>query len=65
MRRRLMTTASDVAEYGVSDPLFVRGHGIINAAAALDEPVCYADCDPSTREGVLDLFDFLCFVNSF
>ena len=26
---------------------------------------CYADCDPSTGFGVLDIFDFLCFQNSF
>jgi len=26
---------------------------------------CYADCDQSTGVGVLDLFDFLCFQNSF
>ena len=27
--------------------------------------ICYADCDPSTGIGVLDVFDFLCFQNSF
>ncbi len=26
---------------------------------------CYADCDPSTGPGVLDIFDFLCFGNRF
>ena len=26
---------------------------------------CYADCDPSTGVGVLDIFDFLCFGNLF
>jgi uncharacterized membrane protein len=26
---------------------------------------CYADCDQSTGAGVLDIFDFLCFQNSF
>ena len=26
---------------------------------------CHADCDQSTGGGVLDLFDFLCFQNSF
>ena len=26
---------------------------------------CYADCDQSTGIGVLDIFDFLCFQNSF
>ncbi len=28
-------------------------------------PSCYADCDQSTGVGVLDIFDFLCFQNSF
>jgi hypothetical protein len=28
-------------------------------------PTCYADCDQSTGEGNLDVFDFLCFQNSF
>ncbi len=67
MRERLMTTASDFVQNGYSDPLFVRGHGIIDAAAALNEapPPCYADCDQSTGAGVLDLFDFLCFQNAF
>jgi len=31
----------------------------------LETPPCYADCDPSTGVGILDLFDFLCFQNSF
>lgn len=26
---------------------------------------CYADCDPSTGVGILDIFDFLCFGNRF
>jgi hypothetical protein len=26
---------------------------------------CYADCDPSTGPGILDIFDFLCFGNRF
>ncbi len=29
------------------------------------ESSCYADCDPSTGAGVLDIFDFLCFQNAF
>ena len=31
----------------------------------LDGAPCYTDCDQSTGIGVLDLFDFLCFQNSF
>lgn len=26
---------------------------------------CYADCDISTGRGVLDIFDFVCFLNRF
>ena len=26
---------------------------------------CYADCDPSTGRGVLDMFDFICFQSAF
>ncbi len=29
------------------------------------QPNCYADCDQSTGAGNLDIFDFLCFQNSF
>jgi len=29
------------------------------------EAPCYADCDTSTGKGILDIFDFLCFQNSF
>ncbi len=28
-------------------------------------PACYPDCDSSTGQGVLDIFDFLCFGNRF
>ena len=33
--------------------------------ARYDDSYCYADCDQSTGAGVLDLFDFLCWQNSF
>ncbi len=33
--------------------------------AKYSEALCYADCDQSTGPGVLDIFDFLCFQNSF
>ena len=32
---------------------------------AVIDVCCYADCDQSTGVGVLDIFDFLCFQNSF
>lgn len=31
----------------------------------IGEVPCYADCDPSTGPGVLDIFDFLCFQQRF
>jgi Beta-propeller repeat len=37
----------------------------INASFPELPSVCYADCDQSTGIGVLDVFDFLCFQNSF
>jgi Bacterial Ig domain len=43
-----------------------------NSSDGSDRPItilpgsgCYADCDASTGAGVLDIFDFLCFQNSF
>ncbi len=36
-----------------------------SAIARITTSVCYADCDQSTGGGVLDVFDFLCFQNSF
>ncbi len=37
----------------------------IQKYAAYCVDACYADCDNSTGPGVLDIFDFLCFGNSF
>jgi sugar lactone lactonase YvrE len=46
--------------------LFARGNGLARPNDLLIMPiVCYADCDQSTGAGVLDVFDFLCFQNSF
>jgi len=42
MRAALFATASDQVANGQPDPLFVRGHGVINAAAAA-LPLCDAD----------------------
>jgi outer membrane protein assembly factor BamB len=41
----------------------VRGIAVTKFASLVDG--CYADCDQSTGAGVLDVFDFLCFQNSF
>ncbi len=52
--------------------LYIAGDGRNNAtgedeALLWSRPLnpCYADCDTSTGVGVLDLFDFLCWQNSF
>jgi large repetitive protein len=37
----------------------------VNVLRNVGEFVCYADCDKSTGAGVLDVFDFLCFQDSF
>jgi PQQ-like domain len=46
-----------------SDPAGIRGMSVMKFASLVDG--CYADCDQSTGVGVLDVFDFLCFQNSF
>jgi Metallo-peptidase family M12B Reprolysin-like len=38
---------------------------ISNRNFSVKPSACYADCDQSTGAGVLDIFDFLCFQNSF
>jgi len=47
--------------------LAVANYNSNNVSVLLNESPwpCYADCDQSTGVGVLDLFDFLCFQNSF
>ncbi|MFG0285271.1 MAG: S8 family serine peptidase [Phycisphaerales bacterium JB039] len=63
LRDAVFTTASEWVATGSFDPEYVRGYGIIDAAgaaAALD--TCYPDCN---GDGILDLFDFLCFQNQF
>jgi serine protease AprX len=63
LREAVFATASEWIATGAFDPQYVRGYGIIDAAAAAGEfDTCYADCDGS---GALDFFDFLCFQNLF
>ncbi len=38
-------------------------YGMVGDVTVLES--CYADCDKSTGNGVLDIFDFLCFQDSF
>jgi hypothetical protein len=49
----------DTCDLAGGSSLDVNGNGVP------DECECYADCDQSTGVGVLDLFDFLCFVNAY
>ncbi|HYE03515.1 MAG TPA: S8 family serine peptidase [Phycisphaerales bacterium] len=49
MRTFLTTTASDFAATGTTDPLFIRGYGIVNAAAALDRD-CNANGVPDPQD---------------
>jgi plastocyanin len=46
---------------------FDKGNGMAGGMAGTItvEAGCYPDCDTSTGPGVLDIFDFLCFQNSF
>ncbi|MCE7973777.1 MAG: hypothetical protein DYG92_05525 [Leptolyngbya sp. PLA1] len=53
MRAALFATASDQVANGQPDPLFVRGHGVINAAAAA-VPLCDADVN---QDGNVDQDD--------
>lgn len=59
MRRALFQTA---AGQGVPDPLYVRGYGILNAAAAAAFPICPADLNANDDA---DLGDFLLFFNCY
>lgn len=64
MRASLFNKASDFVAFGQPDPLFVRGYGMINAAATLAAD-CYANCDSSTTAPTLNVNDFTCFLNQF
>ncbi|MBK7403262.1 MAG: S8 family serine peptidase [Phycisphaerales bacterium] len=59
LRQHLFTTASDFVQDGHPDPLFVRGYGILNAAAALADD-CGADVN---GDGVVNTQDVLAFLN--
>jgi subtilisin family serine protease len=59
MRERLFRTASDFAQFGTPDPDFVRGYGILAAAAALAD-----ECAPDVNgDGRVDTQDVLAFLN--
>ncbi|MEK6701539.1 MAG: S8 family serine peptidase [Planctomycetota bacterium] len=62
MRRAILSTARDQVANGTFDPTFVRGYGLIDAAAAAAFPICSADFD---ADGTVDFFDYDAFVNCF
>ena len=43
-------------------PYFTNANGLASWGCS---DGCYADCDQSTGQGVLDIFDFLCFQSDF
>ena len=49
----------------LNDANFSRLFSNVMEWAAQAAGACYADCDTSTGQGVLDIFDFLCFGNRF
>jgi subtilisin family serine protease len=56
MRAAIFSTATDFVANGTHDPMFIRGYGFIDAAAALGEP-----CDPDfTGDGNVDQDDIAC-----
>jgi hypothetical protein len=57
--RELWVELSATRTVGVSSDGFMDNISIVLSMA------CYADCDTSTGAGTLDIFDFLCFQNSF
>jgi serine protease AprX len=60
MREALMSTASDYAATNTFDPLYIRGYGIVNAAAALDY-FCPADFN---KDGGVDGSDIESFFSA-
>src|SRR5690606_430420 len=63
LREAVFTTASEWLAIGSFDPQYIRGYGILDAAAAAGAlEGCYADCN---ADGELDFFDFLCYQNRF
>ena len=58
MRQHLFNTASDYAQSGQTDPLFIRGYGIPDAAAALADD-CAADVNGDGEANTLDVTAFL------
>ena len=59
MREAVFHGASDYAKTGLTDPLFIRGYGIVSAPAAL---ICEADVN---GDGELSILDFVAFQGLF
>ncbi len=52
----LLTLDIDQIDFAFGGTIDLAANGVLG---------CYADCDPSTGVGRLDIFDFLCFQNAF
>jgi hypothetical protein len=59
--------AQDCNSNGIPDSCEIAAGAVpdLNGNGIPDPCDCYADCDQSTGTGTLDIFDFLCFQNSF
>ncbi|MCA9310355.1 MAG: S8 family serine peptidase [Phycisphaerales bacterium] len=55
VREHLFATASDYAATGQTDPLFIRGYGVVDAYAALLDSACAGDVDGSASVDFSDL----------
>ncbi len=62
MRRAILSTARDQVASGTYDHTYVRGYGLIDAAAAAAFPICSADYN---SDGAVDFFDYDDFVSCF
>jgi Immunoglobulin I-set domain len=54
-----------LSDTGMYDAVLSNVCGSTTTKAATLTVTCYPDCDQSTGNGVLDIFDFLCFQNAF
>ena len=62
---RLSSTSGRLLEWRGSRLGFVEIASGPLTVTPVAPPACYADCDTSTGAGTLDIFDFLCFQDSF
>ena len=54
-----------LSDAGLYDAVLTNRCGQVTTRSALLSVTCYPDCDQSGGNGILDIFDFLCFQNAF